>query len=141
MASLKRKSIMEDSYETPQPMQNSNGNGTMIVNDDEPVACLHDVSFPPGYVPSSSSTGPAAAEADAKPAKEFPFTLDPFQSEAIKCLNNGESVMVRFLLLLLLYTRTRARAHTHMYKALIFCKRCNLNLEVLSYKALCFSAH
>ncbi|KAK9184534.1 hypothetical protein WN943_024884 [Citrus x changshan-huyou] len=94
MASLKRKSIMEDSYETPQPMQNSNGNGTMIVNDDEPVACLHDVSFPPGYVPSSSSTGAAAAEADAKPAKEFPFTLDPFQSEAIKCLDNGESVMV-----------------------------------------------
>ncbi|CAH8302696.1 unnamed protein product [Eruca vesicaria subsp. sativa] len=28
------------------------------------------------------------------PAKEFPFTLDSFQSEAIKCLDNGESVMV-----------------------------------------------
>lgn len=86
---------MEYSYEPPRPMENSNGNGTMIINDDGPVTCLHDVSFPPGYVPSSSSTATAAAEADAKPAKEFPFSLDPFQSEAIKCLDNGESVMVR----------------------------------------------
>lgn len=85
---------MEDSYEPPQQMENSNGNCTMIINDGEPVTCLHDVSFPPGYVPPSSSTGTAGAEADAKPAKEFPFTLDPFQSEAIKCLDNGESVMV-----------------------------------------------
>ncbi|CAH9111761.1 unnamed protein product [Cuscuta epithymum] len=59
---------------------------------DEPVACLHDVSYPEGYVPRDSSSG--KSEEDLKPAKEFPFTLDPFQSEAIKCLNTGESVMV-----------------------------------------------
>ncbi|KAJ6394957.1 hypothetical protein OIU77_024049 [Salix suchowensis] len=33
-------------------------------------------------------------EKNSKPAKEFPFTLDPFQSEAISCLDNGQSVMV-----------------------------------------------
>ena len=57
------------------------------------VACFHDVSYPEGYiVPSSSSPTPAITT----PAKEFNFTLDPFQAEAIKCLEKGESVMVFF---------------------------------------------
>ncbi|GAV62147.1 DEAD domain-containing protein/Helicase_C domain-containing protein/DSHCT domain-containing protein/rRNA_proc-arch domain-containing protein [Cephalotus follicularis] len=55
--------------------------------------CVHDVSYPPeGYyhVPPP----PPSSSSKTKPAKEFPFTLDPFQSQAINCLNNGESVMV-----------------------------------------------
>ena len=28
------------------------------------------------------------------PAKEYPFTLDPFQKEAILCLENNQSVLV-----------------------------------------------
>lgn len=56
------------------------------------MACVHDVSYPEGYVPHAPSS--AKTEESLKPAKEFPFTLDPFQCEAIKCLNNGESVMV-----------------------------------------------
>ncbi|KAK4742146.1 hypothetical protein SAY87_000147 [Trapa incisa] len=56
----------------------------------EAVACVHDVSYPDGYTPI---TRPKAFQ-DSKPAKEFPFTLDPFQSEAIGCLDKGESVMV-----------------------------------------------
>ncbi|KAJ1383224.1 rRNA-processing arch domain [Sesbania bispinosa] len=51
--------------------------------------CVHDVSYPPGYTPSSSSSS-----AHTEPAKKFPFTLDPFQSQAITCIENGESVMV-----------------------------------------------
>jgi len=39
--------------------------------------------------PSSPST-----QTHAEPAKKFPFTLDPFQSQAITCLENGESIMV-----------------------------------------------
>ena len=31
-----------------------------------------------------------------KPAKEYPFSLDPFQREAIQCLEAGESVLVRY---------------------------------------------
>ncbi|KAJ8422625.1 hypothetical protein Cgig2_031561 [Carnegiea gigantea] len=60
-----------------------------MMREDNTVACVHDVSYPEGYVvpPSANSTA-------TTPAKEFPFTLDPFQAEAIKCLEAGESVMV-----------------------------------------------
>ncbi|KAJ8529724.1 hypothetical protein K7X08_036559 [Anisodus acutangulus] len=79
MGSFKRKSQEFDN--TPPSKQ-------LKQNDLLGVACVHDVSYPKGYVSSTSTfTLP-------KPAKEFPFTLDPFQSEAINCLNNGESVMV-----------------------------------------------
>uniref|UniRef100_A0A804R1A1 DExH-box ATP-dependent RNA helicase DExH9 n=1 Tax=Zea mays TaxID=4577 RepID=A0A804R1A1_MAIZE len=61
----------------------------------EPVACVHDVSYPEGYDPSASTSRAIAGGADAsEPAKKFPFQLDPFQAEAIRCLDNGESVMV-----------------------------------------------
>ncbi|KAJ4966181.1 hypothetical protein NE237_018030 [Protea cynaroides] len=88
MESLKRKSLEEDSGQSllPQKQQRQNG----IISLDEPVACVHDVSYPEGFVHRSSS----AAREETKPAKEFPFKLDPFQSEAIKCLDNEESVMV-----------------------------------------------
>ncbi|XP_054278231.1 exosome RNA helicase MTR4-like [Macrosteles quadrilineatus] len=51
-------------------------------------ACLHEVAVPPGqeYVPLRVLTG--------KPAKEYPFILDPFQKEAIACVDNGRSVLV-----------------------------------------------
>ncbi|KAI4974196.1 hypothetical protein ZWY2020_047476 [Hordeum vulgare] len=61
----------------------------------ERVACMHDVSYPEGY--DASAPGPrivAGGGEGAAPAKTFPFPLDPFQSEAIRCLDNGESVMV-----------------------------------------------
>ncbi|OMO82728.1 hypothetical protein COLO4_22854 [Corchorus olitorius] len=91
MGSLKRKSGEETSSESSQPQKQQKGEG--LVTAEEAVGCVHDVSYPEGYVPSTSSTVPAAS-ADSKPAKEFPFTLDPFQSEAISCLDKGESVMV-----------------------------------------------
>ncbi|KAK6915835.1 rRNA-processing arch domain, partial [Dillenia turbinata] len=86
MSSVKRKSVegpSEESLLPPNKQQRENGS--------EPIACIHDVSYPDGYVPLSPSVRQNAPET---PAKEFPFTLDPFQSEAIKCLDNGESVMV-----------------------------------------------
>ncbi|KAJ4959313.1 hypothetical protein NE237_026424 [Protea cynaroides] len=88
MESLKRKSLEDDSGSSllPQKQQRQNG----MISLDEPVACVHDVSYPEGFVHRSGS----AAREETKPAKEFPFKLDPFQSEAIKCLDNGESVMV-----------------------------------------------
>ncbi|KAI5425649.1 hypothetical protein KIW84_031460 [Lathyrus oleraceus] len=55
--------------------------------------CLHDVSYPHGYVHASSSTTSDSSQ-PKEPAKKFPFTLDPFQSQAISCLENSESVMV-----------------------------------------------
>lgn len=54
------------------------------------IACLHDVSNPEGY--DHGNAGRISAH--TKPAKEYPFTLDPFQREAIRCLEAGESVLV-----------------------------------------------
>ncbi|CAN6214435.1 unnamed protein product [Urochloa humidicola] len=61
----------------------------------EPVACVHDVSYPEGYDASASASRVlAGGDQGSEPAKKFPFQLDPFQAEAIRCLDNGESVMV-----------------------------------------------
>ncbi|KAB2025853.1 hypothetical protein ES319_D06G177400v1 [Gossypium barbadense] len=92
MESLKRKSGEAISSESPPPPQKKKHHGEDVSPlAEEAVGCVHDVSYPEGYVPSASSL---QFLADSKPAKEFPFTLDPFQSEAINCLNRGESVLV-----------------------------------------------
>ncbi|XP_025110622.1 exosome RNA helicase MTR4-like [Pomacea canaliculata] len=51
-------------------------------------ACLHEVAVPPeqDFVP--------LVQSQSKPAKEYPFILDPFQKEAILCLENNQSVLV-----------------------------------------------
>ncbi|XP_013779377.1 superkiller viralicidic activity 2-like 2 [Limulus polyphemus] len=51
-------------------------------------ACLHEVAVPPDleYVPLRTFSG--------KPVKEYSFILDPFQKEAILCLENNQSVLV-----------------------------------------------
>ncbi|KAK5826186.1 DExH-box ATP-dependent RNA helicase DExH9 isoform X1 [Gossypium arboreum] len=92
MESLKRKSDEGISSESPPPPQKKKHHGEDVSPlAEEAVGCVHDVSYPEGYVPSASSL---QFPADSKPAKEFPFTLDPFQSEAINCLNRDESVLV-----------------------------------------------
>ncbi|GLT34116.1 hypothetical protein SLA2020_086570 [Shorea laevis] len=88
MGSSKRKAAEGPFAESSPPLKQKKDNDS--ATSDDRLACLHDVSYPEGYAPKIPPSPPA----DAKPAKEFPFTLDPFQSEAIKCLDNGESVMV-----------------------------------------------
>ncbi|KAL0412796.1 UNVERIFIED_CONTAM: DExH-box ATP-dependent RNA helicase DExH9 [Sesamum radiatum] len=93
MGSVKRNSLgaAEEDCDAP-PLKQRRENGSMGLMD-EPMACVHDVSYPEGYVPRAS--GPSLINQEhSKPAKEFPFTVDPFQLEAIKCLDSGESVMV-----------------------------------------------
>jgi len=53
-------------------------------------SCTHEVAVPPGqdYVPLK----PPAP--DSQPAKTYPFTLDPFQQQAILCISNEQSVLV-----------------------------------------------
>lgn len=79
MATTAATAVETQAYPPPQKM----------MREDNTIACVHDVSYPEGYVvpPSANSTA-------TTPAKEFPFTLDPFQAEAIKCLEAGQSVMV-----------------------------------------------
>ncbi|XP_060568728.1 exosome RNA helicase MTR4-like [Ruditapes philippinarum] len=51
-------------------------------------ACLHEVAVPPEeeFVPLKP--------VDTEPAKTYPFILDPFQKEALLCLENNQSVLV-----------------------------------------------
>ncbi len=55
---------------------------------DTPDSCTHEVAVPPGqeFKPLQAATG--------EPAKTYPFTLDPFQSQAILCIENNQSVLV-----------------------------------------------
>lgn len=50
--------------------------------------CTHEVAIPPNheYVPLT----PISSE----PAKQYKFILDPFQKEAIMCIDNLQSVLV-----------------------------------------------
>lgn len=54
---------------------------------ESPESCTHEVATYPGqeYI-SLKAAGP--------PAKEYPFVLDPFQREAIMCIDNNQSVLV-----------------------------------------------
>ena len=51
-------------------------------------ACTHEVAVPPNveYTPLIISGNP--------PAKEYKFILDPFQKEAVVCIENNQSVLV-----------------------------------------------
>lgn len=51
-------------------------------------ACLHEVAVPHDseYIPLHPSQNP--------PSRKYPFILDPFQKEAILCLENNQSVLV-----------------------------------------------
>lgn len=51
--------------------------------------CSHEVALP-----SDMDYQPLKNEPSTIPAKEYPFTLDPFQKEAILCLENSQSVLV-----------------------------------------------
>ncbi|KAM5574312.1 DExH-box ATP-dependent RNA helicase DExH9 [Rosa sericea] len=90
MGSLKRKSEEDDSAAALPKVAKSENKNTLEIVNDEQMVCVHDVSYPEGYVPPPQQPPSSGSE----PAKKFPFTLDPFQSEAIKCIENGESVMV-----------------------------------------------
>ncbi|XP_072762709.1 exosome RNA helicase MTR4 [Anoplolepis gracilipes] len=51
-------------------------------------SCMHEIAIPPEqeYIPLEHKQG--------KPAKEYKFILDPFQKEAILCIEHNQSVLV-----------------------------------------------
>lgn len=51
-------------------------------------SCTHEVAVPPDqeYIRLEHNLN--------KPAKEYKFVLDPFQKEAILCIDNNQSVLV-----------------------------------------------
>ncbi|KAJ4776797.1 ATP-dependent RNA helicase [Rhynchospora pubera] len=99
MASQKRKTLETPSSDSPQPSKvprEEEGEAAAVqIRSNEPITCLHDVSYPQGYAKLRSERREKEKEKEMKkPAKEFPFQLDPFQAESISCLEMGESVMV-----------------------------------------------
>lgn len=54
-------------------------------------SCIHQVAWPPGEQGTSDPPPRVPAE---KMAKEYPFSIDPFQQTAIDALENGDSVLV-----------------------------------------------
>ncbi|GAB6028830.1 Exosome RNA helicase MTR4 [Chamberlinius hualienensis] len=59
-----------------------------VVETDASINCIHEVAVPHDaeYVPLKRLT--------TAPAKEYEFKLDPFQKEALLCLDNSQSVLV-----------------------------------------------
>ncbi|KAI3934762.1 hypothetical protein MKW92_015348 [Papaver armeniacum] len=89
MGSLKRK---PEGNHWVEELSDAQKKQKSLIGEDTPAvaACIHEVSYPKGYIPPLRPCN----NSNRKPAKEYPFSLDSFQSEAIKCLDKGESVMV-----------------------------------------------
>ena len=60
--------------------------GINVVQGPQGKACTHEVSWPEGLEGSPLPPQPKAGP----PAKEYAFSLDPFQQTAINCLEAGQ---------------------------------------------------
>lgn len=87
--------VVTDDFETEQSREVAASAGLQAAQQDAKPVLLtsqvrHQVSVPPNYdyVPISEHKPPA------EPAREWPFTLDPFQQTAIASIQRNESVLV-----------------------------------------------
>ncbi|QIW97390.1 hypothetical protein AMS68_002908 [Peltaster fructicola] len=86
--------VITDTFETEQSREVAASAGLQAQKDDKAVVISHQVrhqvSLPPDcqYVPISQHKRPA------KPARVWPFTLDPFQEVSIASIERNESVLV-----------------------------------------------
>jgi len=86
--------VVTDTFETEQSREVAASAGLQAQKDDKAVVLSHQVrhqvSLPPDYdyVPISQHKAPE------KPAREWPFTLDPFQQVSIASIERNESVLV-----------------------------------------------
>lgn len=86
--------VVADTFETEQSREIAAAAGLQATKDDKAVVLSHQVrhqvALPPDfpYVPISQHTPPE------KPARTWPFTLDPFQQVSIASIERGESVLV-----------------------------------------------
>jgi hypothetical protein len=87
--------IVADSFETQESREVAASGGLQPEVKDAPAVVLshqvrHQVSLPPNYdyIPLSKHVSPE------KPAKVYPFKLDPFQDVSVKSIERNESVLV-----------------------------------------------
>uniref|UniRef100_A0A7C9ESP4 RNA helicase n=1 Tax=Opuntia streptacantha TaxID=393608 RepID=A0A7C9ESP4_OPUST len=102
----KRKQSEAEEPQPPASEQNSSDEQQKNVqNQEQPSSkrrnssrtCVHEVAMPKNYVSTKDESihGTLANPAYTGPmAKTYPFTLDPFQSVSIACLERNESVLV-----------------------------------------------
>lgn len=77
----------------PQPPESEKEVATQSEGEARVELCKHEICLPPGYEVQAgdSINNPPFPE---KPARTYPFVLDPFQRVAISCLERNESVLV-----------------------------------------------
>jgi ATP-dependent RNA helicase DOB1 len=87
--------IITDTFETEESREVAANAGLQAQAKDAPAVILshqvrHQVSLPPNfdYIPLSKHVSPE------KPAKVYPFKLDPFQEVSVKSIERNESVLV-----------------------------------------------
>ncbi|KAK2749592.1 ATP-dependent RNA helicase mtr4 [Myotisia sp. PD_48] len=91
---LEAEPVVADTFETEQSREISTSAGLLAAKEGNAVVLSHQVrhqvSLPADYpyVPISEHKPPA------KPAREWPFTLDPFQQVSIASIQREESVLV-----------------------------------------------
>ena len=91
---IEAEPVVADSFETEQSREVAASAGLQAIKEGDAVVLSHQVrhqvSLPPDYdyVPISEHKAPE------KPAREWPFTLDPFQKVSIASIERGESVLV-----------------------------------------------
>jgi ATP-dependent RNA helicase DOB1 len=56
--------------------------------------CTTEICYPPNWDFEKAASDAKNRKPPGKPAKEYPFTLDPFQRESVECLERGQSVLV-----------------------------------------------
>ena len=97
-----KKRELED--KEAQPVQTSNGHANKKAAHQKEAPthtpCRHQVAIPEGYEPPTSlderhhGTLQDPRYVDKPMAKQYPFTLDTFQSTAVACIERNESVLV-----------------------------------------------
>lgn len=88
--------VVADTFQTEQSREVAASAGLQVAQEGPPVVLSHQVrhqvALPPdkesNYVPISQHKRPE------KPAREWPFKLDPFQEVSIASIERGESVLV-----------------------------------------------
>ncbi|KAH9608162.1 hypothetical protein KSS87_012144 [Heliosperma pusillum] len=84
---------------SPPPSPPSKRSRTSTTTTSLTRTCVHEVAIPHNYTPPSTLTTDnngtlTSPSYTGPPAKSYPFTLDPFQSLSIACLERNESLLV-----------------------------------------------
>lgn len=96
-AQVKRKRPKEESASAPEVTASAKEEESPSKRHNSARTCVHEVAVPSGYASAKDEAthGTLANPVyTGKMAKEYKFTLDPFQQVSVACLERNESVLV-----------------------------------------------